>query len=194
MPCRTYGQEGSTRMFPLWVAGTLFHPAATFGRARDELGLEYWWILCSVFTLEAVIEVYRPPLPGETAGLSAGTATLFVLVALLILYDLHALFFRGAAWALSWPISGPEAYRYVGLAWSVTLAEDIVAFLPALLGQYKVVLWISLPFLLWYLIALTAGVRRLSGFSAMRSLLLTLLATIPVRGALFWLNWAALAQ
>lgn len=173
------------------MLGVLFRPAATFDWARQNLRFGYWWILICVFTLDIVTEIYSPALVGQPA-ISGSAIALMVILYLTLLFDLQAALFLGVSRAFRWRISWPEALKYVGLAWSLLLIEDIFTFFPALKGWNMTALWISVPFLLWYLVAFTIGVKRLSGFSGWKAFLLVALATLPWQVGLFWLNWNAL--
>jgi hypothetical protein len=179
-------------VFLEWVAGVLFRPAATFERARQNLRFGYYWILLSVFTLEIVGEIYSPPIGPSEPPVAATDVALWVALILMIRFDLQALLLLGAARAFGWRISWAEALKYIGLAWSVLLVEDIATFYLALKGYYTPLMWLGIPFFLWYLISLSAGVRRLSALPWWEAALLTLLASVPWRAAEFWLTWRAL--
>lgn len=173
-----------------WVTGVLFRPGETFHRAQHELRFGYWWIVLCVFTLEAVAAIYSP-YSSPDPWLDTRTILLFVATFLIILFDIQALLLLGAARIFGWQLSWPDALKYIGLVWSLALAEDIVTFYPALTGHRMLVLWVGLPFFLWYLTALSAGIRRITGFSWARAWAISLSASILWRGALLYLTWRA---
>lgn len=107
-------------------------------------------------------------------------------LALLILLDIQALLLLGAARLFRWRLTWPEALKYMGMAWSVHLLESLITFPLAVKGQTMALLWIGLPFFIWYMVALTAGVIRLAGLSLGRALLLSLAATVPWQIAIYW--------
>lgn len=179
-------------MFIEWVIGVLFRPAATFERAKEHLRFGYWWILLSVFTLEIVTELYRPLLANEPA-VSPGDLIFFLLVVLMLLFDLQGLLLWGAARAFEWRLRWGDALKYVGLSWSVLLVEDIVTFYPALTGQSLLVLLLGLPFALWHLIILAIGIRQVTGLTRAKAWLMAIMATLPWRILLFWLAWQSIA-
>lgn len=174
-----------------WVFGVLFRPAATFERARQEMRFGYWWILVSVLTIQVVMDLYSPSLPGVDR-LSMGDAIWYEAIMLMIIFDLQALFFVAAARAFHWKLPWAEASKFIGLMWSVLLIEDFATFYPSLRGNYPLVLWIELPFFALYLLSFSAGVRRLTGLATWRSMLMVLMAATPVRAGLFWLEWTAI--
>lgn len=178
-------------MFIEWVAGVLFRPSATFEHARQHLRFGYWWIILSVFTLETVASLYMPATEPVTA-VPTDVFVMFMAFYTLFIFDIHALLLRGAAWALGWKLLWSDALKYTGLSWSVILLEDIVTFYPMLKGQVAIVLWAGLPFMLWHLISLTSGVKRLTGYAVWRAALVAAVATIPWRAVIFWLNWQQL--
>lgn len=180
-------------MFTQWVFGILLRPGDTYVRARDQLRFGYWWILLSVFTLESIFEVYRvsPPLP---LGVTPSMAVMNVIIVLMIYYDLQALCLLGAGRVFGWRISWPEALKYAALGWSFFLLQDLVFFSYNVQGNFAFLIWAGLPFSLWYLLALTAGVKRLANLSTGRAFLLATLAVVPLEALLFWWNYSSLGQ
>lgn len=178
-------------MFLDWVKGVLIRPGETFAQAEHHLRFGYWWILLSVFSLEVVGTIYSPQLEPELRE-QMGIVVLWSLTVLMLLFDLQALLLVGAARILGWQLTWRDSLKYIGLSWSVILLESATGFVPALLGYSETVLWMGIPFGLWYVAALFAGVRRVTGFTSLRALALTLMAAIPWQAGLFWLNWRAL--
>ncbi|MDB4896300.1 MAG: hypothetical protein JWN15_2562 [Firmicutes bacterium] len=178
-------------MFLEWVAGVLFRPGATFERARKELRFGYWWIVLSVMMLEAVMQVYSPVRAGQADATPADL--IFVTAAYLLLrFDIQGLLLMGVARAFQWQLSWSESLKYIGLGWAVLMAEDIATFYPALKGYDNIILWASIPFFAWYLISLTAGLKRITAWPLWKVLLIATLATVPWRAAEFWLTWQAI--
>lgn len=179
-------------MFLQWVFGMLFRPGDTYLRAREQLRFGYWWIVLSVFTLESIFEVYRvnPPLP---LGISASEAVLNVIIVLLIYFDLQAVCLLGSARVFGWQITWAEAVKYAGLGWSFFLIQDLAFFSFNVRGDFDFLIWAGLPFSLWYLIALTAGIRRLANLTTLRALMVATVAFVPLEAALFWWNLSSLA-
>lgn len=178
-------------MFIDWVLGVLFRPAATFDWARQNLRFGYWWILLSDITLNVVMAIYMPQAAG-TPPLSGSDKASFAIMFLLVLYDVQAALLLGIGRAFRWQVSWPLALKCVGLAWSVLLLQDILLFYPSLKVMDQFVFWGMIPFLLWYLVVLTVGVKRLSGFSGRKAFLLVTLATLPWQVGIVWLQWIAL--
>ncbi len=178
-------------MFLEWVFGTLFHPAATFERARTQLRFGYWWILLCEFTLETVIALYSP-VGREKFAHHMDLLVLLMLFQLFLLLDIQALFLMGAARLFGWKLTWTESLKYIGLAWSVELLESVVLFYPAVKGYDPVVFWTNVGFLVWHYLILMLGVRRLSGFPVWRAALLTAIATVPWQGYVIWVNWTAM--
>jgi hypothetical protein len=174
-----------------WIVGALFRPSATFARARHELHFDYWWILLSVLTLNILVALYRPLPPGQES-VPTLFLILYVSTVLLVLLDLQALLLLGVGRLFRWQLTWAETLRYVGLAWSIHLLENMITFPLALQGESVALLWIGIPFLVWYVVILTAGVRQLSGLSLSQSLLITVMATLPWQVGLYWLTFASL--
>lgn len=179
-------------MFLEWVLGVLFRPAATFQRAQQHLRFGYWWILLSVFTIEAVAGIYGPKPDGR--DVDSGLLLLALAIELLILFDIQALFLMAAGRAFAWRVSWPDSLKIVGLLWSFDLVASIATFLPALKGQYHFILWAMFPFWLWSLIALAAGVKRLTGLPAWKAILLAAMASVPYQAIIVWLYWLPLYE
>lgn len=175
-----------------WIVGALFRPSTTFTRARQELHFDYWWILLSVLTLNILVALYQP-LPAGQESVPTLFVILYVSTVLLVLFDLQALLLLGVGRLFGWRPTWVEIIRYVGLAWSVHLVESMATFPLALRGESVALLWISIPFLIWYVVILSAGVRQLSGLSLGQSLLITLLATLPWQAGLYWVTFASLS-
>ena len=175
-------------MFLEWVAGVLFRPGATYERAREHLRFGYWWILLSVLTLESVVQIYSPARPAQSE-ISPEDLIFWTAAYLLIRFDIQGLLLMGAARTLQWRISWAEALKYVGLSWAVLLAEDIVTYYPALKGYDSVILWAGIPFFAWYVIALTAGLKRTTSLPLWKVLVIAGTASLPWRAFEFWLMW-----
>lgn len=180
-------------MFFEWVFGVAFRPGATFDRSRESLRFGYWWIFLTVVTLESVIATFS--VNGYGVDLWVDGA-LFMALQSLILFDIQALMLMGAArLTAGWPLSWIESHKLTGLLWSIILLEDLATFYPALKGQDLVSLWAGGFFSLWYAVVMFIGIRRVSGLSAARSLLMTLLAGVTWRGGIFALAvWQVISK
>jgi hypothetical protein len=174
-----------------WVIGVLTRPGDTFDRAQQEIRFGYWWILLSVFTLETVMMVFLLP-----PDLNVATADVVVvhIAYLLILFDVQAAFVWAAARAFAWQVPWGAAVKFTGLLWAVLLLEDMVTFYFTLAEKPLLSLWISTPFVVWYLLAAFVGLRRLSGMATGKALLLTLMAAAPWRLGLYLLSWVNLPR
>jgi hypothetical protein len=173
-----------------WIRGILIRPSSTYQRASSEMRLGYWWILMAVCTLEVVIVLYSPTLRLDPA-FNANSVVILTLVYLIILFDIQAILLLGAGRLFGWQVTWVHALKVIGLSWSVLFLEDIITFYPSLKGLDQISLWMGVPMFIWYLVVLTFGVRSLSGLSITRSAMLVALASIPWRGALFWLYLSA---
>lgn len=174
---------------PDWILGVVLRPGETFLRARDQVGGWYWWILLSVFTVEAVITLYSPAVSRMVPSPSPEDLLLSLATIQLALFWLQAICLLGVAFFLGWRITLGEAMRYTGLTWALYLVEDLATFYPYLKEQYTLLFWLSVPFALWRMGALAAGVRELAGFSAGRAILTVLLATLPWQVPLLVMSW-----
>lgn len=172
-----------------WILSVALRPGATFEYARQHLRFGYWWIVLTVMTMEMVMLIYAPIPGGSTT--SAGTGDLIFVygVWFLLLFDLQALLLLGAARLFRWQLSWADALKYMGLSWAVLFFEDAVGFYPMIKGMHMETLWLTIPFILWYFVVLTVGVRRVSGLSPVRALAVALLAAGPWRIGLFVVNW-----
>ncbi len=173
-----------------WIIGVLVRPSSTYQKAAAEMRFGYWWILAAVGTLEVVIGLYSPTLQLDPA-FSANSVAFLTLTYLIILFDIQALLLLGSGRLFGWQISWVDALRVIGLSWSVLFLEDVLTFYPAIKGLDQINLWMGLPLFTWYLVALTFGIKALSGLSLSRSALLAALASIPWRGALLLLYLTA---
>jgi hypothetical protein len=169
-----------------WVFGILTRPGDTFHRAEEEMRFGYWWILLSVFTLETVMMVFGAPADLRSESLDLIPMDLLWL---LILFDLQVLFAMAAARAFRWQLTWRAGVKFIGLVWAVLLAEDLVTFYPSLANMEHLVRWLSIPFVLWYLVVTAAGARRLSGISTGKAILFALMAAGPWRLGLYAMYW-----
>jgi len=176
-------------MFTNWVLGVMFRPGATFLKARKHLRGDYWWIFLSVATLETVILIFSSPNRDEYMRLWDSVAT-FQLLFLLTLLSIQALSLLAAARMFRWEMAWAEAMRYVGLSWSILLVEDIATFLPAIAGKEELGIRLSVLFVVWSILALGAGVRRITRMAWWQALLLATMALAPLRFLFFWLYYA----
>lgn len=172
---------------PDWIVAMLLRPGETLVRTQTEERTGHGWILLCIITLQAVIARYSPG-GGEVA---TDMTVMIVAALILIQFDLEALLLYAAARLLGWHLGWLQATRFVGLAWTIFLVETVVEFYPSLVGQNQIVLWLGVPFYLWYLGVFSSGVKRLAGLSRPKAFLLALAATLPMQGLLFYLNWQA---
>ncbi|MFO7273793.1 MAG: hypothetical protein DIU55_002855 [Bacillota bacterium] len=179
---------------PDWIRGMLLRPADTYAQAQTEMRYAYLWILLSVFTVESVMLLYHPSTRSAVPSVPAGALLLILLHLLLTLFAVQAVLLFWSARLFGWKIQLQEAAKYTGLIWTLFLVEDIVTFVPYLRQRDWLVLWASVPFLVWRVAAQTAGVRRLSGLSWGRALGLVLIATLPWNLPLLYLNWSSLVM
>jgi hypothetical protein len=177
--------EITNTTFLTWVRGVLFRPADAFQRARTQLRFGYWWIILSAFTLETVIAAFTSPEFHDQLDLAILGSVLYYS----IIIHVQTVLLLVAARTFQWPLTFGEALKYVGLGWSVQFIEDVILFYPMLAGWDRLTLWLDLPFFVWYVIVMSAGLGRVSGLSRGKALLLTLMATLPWWGGLFALNW-----
>ena len=178
---------------PDWIRGMLLRPAETFAQAQTQMRFAYLWILLSVFTVEAVMLLFHPSVRSAVPSLPAGALLWSLLNLTLTLFAVQAVLLFWSGRIFGWRIELQEAAKYTGLVWVLFLVEDIVTFVPYLTQRDRLVLWASVPFLLWRVAAQTAGVRRLSGLPLARALGLVLTATLPWNLPLLYLNWSSLA-
>lgn len=175
---------------PDWIIGILFRPGETFERARTEMRVSYWWILLSVITIESIMTVYAPTESTSAATAPADALIFVVVIWLLSIFTMQNLLLFGSARLFGWALTLNEAQKVTGLMWVLILVEDLVTFYPVLKGgQENLLFWVGFPFVLWRLLVLVAGIRRLSGFSTGRSIGLALAATLPWQVPLVWLNY-----
>lgn len=174
---------------PDWILGVLFRPGETFERARTEMTFSYWWILLSVVSLEAVLYYYSPQAQAMVPRPTADATITYSVIMNTGFLGMFSLCLFGAGRLLGWPLTFADAVKYAGLLWGVTLLEDLVVFYPYLMNQLILVFWVPIPFMLWRVIALTAGVRRLTEMPLWRALLLSLLANLPWQGWLLYENY-----
>ncbi|MBP2018322.1 NADH:ubiquinone oxidoreductase subunit 3 (subunit A) [Symbiobacterium terraclitae] len=177
---------------PDWIRGMLLRPAETFAQAQKEMRYAYLWILLCVFTIEAVMLLFHPDVRAAGPGVPADLLlfNLFSLLFMIFSVQVGLLFWSGLAFG--WRIRLADAMKYTGLIWVFFLAEDVVTFVPALKEQDMLSLWLSLPFLVWRIGALTAGIRAVSGLPPARTLAIALMATLPWQLPLLYLNWTSL--
>ena len=174
-----------------WISGVLLRPSATFERAQRELRLGYWWILLSVFTLEIVTVSYAPIATRGTPPADTSILILFQITLVMLFYDFQGLLLWAGARAVGWALTWREALKYIGLSWSLVFVLDIATFYPDLKGIESSPVWAGIPFVIWYLSALTAGLRSVSKSSWLKSLLLALIASLPWEVWFFWVYWNA---
>jgi len=174
-----------------WISGTLFRPAATFERAQRELGMGFWWILLSVFTLEVVTVSFAPIASRSTPPIDTSTLVLFQVTLVMLFFDFQSLLLWGGARALGWALSWRDALMYVGLSWSLVFVLDVATFYPDLKGIESSPLWAGVPFLAWYLTSLSAGLRSVSKSSWSKSILLAVVVSLPWEAWFFWTYWNA---
>lgn len=172
-----------------WILGALFRPGETYTKAKEQMRFGYWWVIIAVLTLECVMAVYDPATRKDPLA-DTYTITLVMISEGLFWYYLSSGLLYGAARLFGWQPSWLEALKYTGLAWAAIFTEDIVTFYWSLRDNYRVLMWLSLPFILWYLITLAIGVRKVSGLSVLKSALVATGATLPWRLLLFWLLWS----
>lgn len=176
---------------PDWILGVLFRPRETFERSNTEMTFSYWWILLSVFTLEAVLVIYDPEVRQMVPKPPTGDLIFNWMLFLLTIFTVQSFCLLGAARLFHWPISWPDAMKYTGLTWALYLVEDMVTFYPFLKQQYLLLFWVSIPFILWRIGLLAVGVKRVTGRSLGAALLIALLATLPWQAPLFYLSWVS---
>lgn len=171
-----------------WILGALFRPAETYHQAREKMRLGYWWILIAVLTLECVMAVHDPAIRQDP---QADTITvIFAVISQgLFWFYLSAGLLFAAARLFRWPLTWLDALKYTGLAWAAVFAEDVGTFYWALRDNERVLVWLWVPFFLWYLVTLAAGIRRVSGLSGIKSALVAITASLPWRLLWFWLVW-----
>ncbi|MFZ5825954.1 MAG: hypothetical protein ACOY94_16790 [Bacillota bacterium] len=179
---------------PDWILGVLFRPGETFERARTEMTYSYWWILLSVFTIEAVMMVNDPVIRRMVPTPSNADIIYNWAVFLLLIFTFQGLCFFGAGRLFGWAITWSEALKYTGLTWALFLLEDMVTFYPFLREQRTLLFWVSLPFIVWRIGVQTAGVRRLAGRPAGVALAIVLVGTLPWQLPLLYLSWTSLFQ
>ncbi|HWI53540.1 MAG TPA: hypothetical protein VNT01_15465 [Symbiobacteriaceae bacterium] len=178
-------------MFFDWIMGVALRPGTTFERSREQLRFGYWWIVLAVISLEAVVGIYRP-----VNGLGTENwpdAAFWVLMYDLVLFDVQALFLLGAGRLLRWQLTWADATKLCGLVWSVIFLEDLFNFYPALKGLEQLEVYISAVFSLWYVIVMLIGIRKVSGLTMGKSLLVTLMAGVTWRGGVLALAFWAIA-
>lgn len=175
-------------MFTDWVLGVIFRPGTTFLKARKHLRGDFWWIFLSVATLETVIGIFASPDRDEFIRMWDSVAT-FQVMFLLMLLSIQALSLLAAARMFRWELPWSDAVKYVGLTWSVLLVEDIVTFIPAILGKDELGIRLSAGFVVWSIVALGAGVRRIARMPFWQALLLSAMALGPLRLLFFWLYY-----
>ncbi len=177
---------------PDWIVGILLRPGETFERSRNEMTLSYWWILLSVFTIESVMVLYTPGMWGPPPTPPADAIIFTWIMWLMSIFTVQSLLFFGVARFFGWALGWIDTVKFIGLTWVLFLVEDLVTFYPVLRQQDQLLFWVSLPFIVWRLAVMVAGVRRLAGFSTGRSLGLVLAATLPWQLPLLWLNYSAI--
>lgn len=171
-----------------WILGVAFRPGATFDRAREHLRFGYWWIFLTVVLLESVVGTYGVNGYGIDLWLDGA---LFMALQSLILFDIQALMLMGAArFIANWQLSWIEAHKITGLVWSIIVIEDIATFYTGLKGLHQINLWAGVFFSLWYVVVMFIGLRRVSGQSAAKALLMTLLAGFVWRGGILAIIWS----
>ncbi|MFZ5817086.1 MAG: YIP1 family protein [Bacillota bacterium] len=176
---------------PDWILGILFRPGETFERARTEMTLSYWWILLSVFTLEAVLILNHPQV-GRMVPTPPADLILFNLgVFLLSVYATQVFCLFGVGWLFGWRVSFADAMKFTALVWSLFLLEDMVTFYSYLKEQTVLLFWVSIPFLAWRLVAQSLGISRVSGMPLWKAALVVVLATLPWQAPLLYENWLA---
>jgi hypothetical protein len=176
---------------PDWILGVLFRPGETFERARTDMRFSYWWILLSVFTIETVLLLYGPEVQKMVPTPPADAVALYVLVVLSAVFMAQSICLFGLGRLFGWAITMAEAMKYSALIWSITLLEDMVTFYSYIKDQRLLLFWVGVPFIIWRLVAQTAGVRRLTGMPLGRAALLVFLATLPWQGWLTYQAWLA---
>jgi len=174
---------------PDWILGVVLRPGQTFLRARDQMRAAYWGILLSVFTVEAVIILYSPSFTRMIPRPTTGELLLSLAAIQLAIFWTQAVCLLGVGFIFGWHITLGEAMKYAGLTWALYLVEDLATLYPYLKEQYMLLFWASIPFALWRMAALAAGVRQLSGFPAGRAILIALLATLPWQVPLLIMSW-----
>lgn len=179
---------------PDWILGVLFRPGKTFERASTEMTFSYWWILLSVFTLEAVMMMNDPALRRMVPTPSNADIIFNWAFFLLLIFAFQSLCFFGAGRLFGWALRWPEAMKYTGLTWALFLLEDMVTFYSFLREQRPLLFWVALPFIVWRIAVQTAGVRRLTGRSLGTALLIVLVGTLPWQLPLLYLSWTSLFQ
>lgn len=174
-----------------WIMGVVLRPGTTFERSREHLRFGYWWIVLAIISLESVVGIFRPV--GGLGTENWPDAAFFIAMYDLVLFDFQALLLLGAGRLLHWPVTWPDATKLCGLVWSIIFLEDLFTFYPALKGLEQLEVWISALFSIWYVIVMLIGVRKLSGLSTGKSLLVTLLAGVTWRGGVLALAFYAIA-
>ena len=171
-----------------WIFGVAFRPGATFERAREHLRFGYWWIFLTVVTLESVVGTYG--VHGYGTDLWVDGA-LFMMLQMLILFDIQALMLMGAArLTANWQLSWIDAHKFTGLLWSIMVIEDTATFYHGLHGMEQVTLWAGAFFSLWYVVVMFIGLRRFAGLTPIKALLMTLLAGVVWRGGILAIIWS----
>ncbi|HYF93187.1 MAG TPA: hypothetical protein VD969_13235 [Symbiobacteriaceae bacterium] len=177
-------------MFFDWIMGVALRPRVTFERSREHLRFGYWWIVLTVMSLDAVMGIFHPEsVFGREAWVDA---TLFVVMFDLFIFDLQALMLLGAGRVLGWSLTWPQAVKFCGLLWSINVLEDLFVFYPSLKAIAQIELWTMGFFSIWYVIVMAIGVRRISGLSGWKTLVVTLLAGATWRTAFFALAYYSL--
>jgi len=174
-----------------WIMGVALRPGTTFERSRAELRFGYWWIVLTIISLESVVGIYRPV--GGLGTENWPDAAFFIFMCDLVLFDVQALFLLGAGRLLRWQLTWADATKLSGLVWSIIFLEDLFTFYPALKGLEQLEIWISAAFSLWCVIVMLIGIRKVSGLTLGKSLLVTLLAGLTWRGGVLALAFWAVA-
>lgn len=174
---------------PDWILGVLFRPGETFERASTEMTTSYWWILLSVFTLEAILMVNDPMLQKVVPSPSNTDIILNWAIFLLLIFHIQSLCFFGAGHLVGWTHTWSDAMKYTGLTWGLFLVEDMVTFYSFLKEQHLLLFWVAIPFIVWRIAVQTAGVQRVTGRSLGSAFLIVLVATLPWQAPLLYLAW-----
>ncbi|HYG56598.1 MAG TPA: YIP1 family protein [Symbiobacteriaceae bacterium] len=173
-------------LFTDWVLGTIFRPGATFVKARRHLQAEVLWIFLCVLTLETVIAIFQSPDRGDLIPLWSVVALRLANFLAMILF-MQTISFFGAARIFGWAVPLAESLKYVGLSWSILLLEDVVTFIPVILGHEALGIRLSLAFVAWSVGAMATGLRRVTRMASWQAILLAAMALAPMRLIFFYL-------
>ncbi|HLO02076.1 MAG TPA: hypothetical protein VK191_03095 [Symbiobacteriaceae bacterium] len=166
--------------FDQWLLGALWRPSTTYLNLKEPGTPTLGWILLAIFSLESAGALFTPTAAdGPTASVGALLTTVFLLLALLHLYQ-STLLLAAARWA-GWSLPWAGANRLITLSWSTVLVEDVVTLPLALTGQWSLVTTIGILCSLWQLISLSRGISALSGWDRRRSVAVALFAVVPYR-------------